>query len=56
MEVGAHPDDKQKEIDDMTLLCQADSDVMLGMVVSTDPGKRGFTEFLDASSGNPFIN
>ncbi len=39
----------------MTLHCQADSDLMLGMVVSTDPGKPGFTEFLDANSNNPFI-
>ncbi|MEC7758470.1 MAG: amidohydrolase, partial [SAR324 cluster bacterium] len=37
MEVDAHPDDKQKEIDDLTLHCKADSDVMLGMVVSADP-------------------
>ena len=55
MEVDAHPDDKQKEIDDLTLHCKADSDVMLGMVVSADPCKAGFTEFLDANSGNPFI-
>ncbi|MAI66623.1 MAG: amidohydrolase [Phycisphaerae bacterium] len=55
MEVDAHPDHKQKEIDDMTLHCQEDSDLMLGMVVSTDPGKPGFTEFLGANSGNPFI-
>ena len=55
MEVDAHPDDKQKEIDDMTLHCQADSDEMLGMVVSADPGKTGFNEFLDANAGNPFI-
>ena len=55
MEVDAHPDHKQKEIDDMTLHCQEDSDLMLGMVVSTDPGKPGFTELLGANSGNPFI-
>ena len=55
MEVDAHPVDKQKEIDDMTLHCQEDSDLMLGMVVSADPGKPGFTEFLGANSGNPFI-
>ncbi len=55
MEVDAHPVDKQKEIDDMTLHCQEDSDLMLGMVVSTDPGKPGFTELLGANSGNPFI-
>ncbi len=55
MEVDAHPDHKQKEIDDMTLHCQEDSDLMLGMVVSADPGKPGFTEFLGANSGNPFI-
>ncbi|HIB44870.1 MAG TPA: amidohydrolase, partial [Candidatus Lambdaproteobacteria bacterium] len=55
MEVDAHPDDKQKEIDDMTLHCQADSDEMLGMVVSADPGKTGFYKFLDVNSGNPFI-
>jgi L-fuconolactonase len=39
----------------MTLHCQEDSDLMLGMVVSADPGKPGFTEFLGANSGNPFI-
>ena len=55
MEVDAHPDDKQKEIDDMTLHCQADSDEMLGMVVSADPGKTGFYKFLDVNSENPFI-
>ena len=55
MEVDAHPVDKQKEIDDITLHCQEDSDLMLGMVVSADPGKPGFTEFLGANSGNPFI-
>ena len=55
MEVDAHPDDKQKEIDDMTLHCKADSDVMLGIVVSADPCKAGFTEFLDTNSNNPFI-
>ena len=55
MEVDAHQDHKQKEIDDMTLHCQEDSDLMLGMVVSADPGKPGFTEFLGANSGNPFI-
>ena len=55
MEVDAHPDDKQKEIDDMTLYCQADSDEMLGMVVSADPGKPGFAKFLDTNSSNPFI-
>ena len=55
MEVDAHPVDKQKEIDDMTPHCQEDSDLMLGMVVSADPGKPGFAEFLGANSGNPFI-
>ena len=55
MEVDAHPDHKQKEIDDMTLHCQEDSDLMLGMVVSADPGQPGFTEFLGANYGNPFI-
>ncbi|GIT62659.1 MAG: hypothetical protein Ct9H300mP21_02050 [Pseudomonadota bacterium] len=28
---------------------------MLGMVVSADPCKTGFTEFMDANSSNPFI-
>ena len=55
MEVDAHPDDKQKEIDDMTLHCQADSDEMLGMVVSADPGKPGFTKLLDINSNNSFL-
>ena len=55
MEVDAHPDDKQKEIDDMTLHCQADSDGMLGMVVSADPGKPGFTKLLDFNSNNSFL-
>jgi L-fuconolactonase len=55
MEVDAHPDDKQKEIDEMTLHCKAESDEMLGMVVSADPCKAGFTEFLDTNSGNSFI-
>ena len=55
MEVDAHPVDKQKEIDEMTPRCQEDSDLILGMVVSADPGKPGFAEFLGANSGNPFI-
>jgi len=55
MEVDAHPDDKQKEIDDMTLHCQAESNEMLGMVVSADPGKPEFTKFLDTNFSNNFI-
>ena len=55
MEVDAHPDDKQKEIDDMTQHCQAESYEMLGMVVSADPGKSGFTKFMDTNCNNPFI-
>ena len=55
MEVDAHQDDKQREIDDMTIHCQADSDEMLGMVVSTDPGKPGFTKLLDINSNNSFL-
>ena len=55
MEVDAHPDDKQKEIDDMTLHCQADSDEMLGLVVSADPGKLGFTKLLEINSNNSFL-
>ena len=55
MEVDAKQGDKQKEIDDMTLHCQAESNEMLGMVVSADPGKPEFTKFLDTNSSNNFI-
>ena len=55
MEVDAHPDNKQKEIDNITLLCQADAGVMLGMVIPGNPGDFGFTEFLEFNSANPFI-
>ena len=55
MEVDAHPDDKQKEIDDITLHCEAESDEMVGMVVSADPGKAGFIKLLDINSNNSFL-
>ena len=55
MEVDAHPDNKQKEIENITLLCQADAGVMLGMVISGNPGDSGLTEFLGYNSENPFI-
>ena len=55
MEVDAHPDDKQKEIEDMTPHCLAEDDLMLAMVVSADPSKPGFSGFLKNNSGNPFI-
>ena len=55
MEVGVNLDDTQKEIEDMTMHCRADSGVMVGMVVSGDPGAPKFTEFLETNSSNPFI-
>lgn len=55
MEVDAHLDNKQKEIEDMTLHCQADEGIMRGMVISGNPGGSGFTEILEFNSGNPFI-
>ena len=56
MMVDAKQADKQKEIDDMNLHCQAEPNEMLGMVVFADPEKPEFTKFLDTNSSNNFIN
>ena len=56
MEVDSKLSDKQKEIDDMNLHCQAQPNEMLGMIASTDPGKPEFTKFLDTNSSDNFIN
>ena len=46
MEVEAHAEHKQKEIEDMTLLCKSDEEIMQGMVISGNPGDSGFSELL----------
>ena len=55
MEVDAHADHKQKEIEDMTMLCKSEDDIMQGMVISANPGDSGFSKFLEKNSGNHFI-
>jgi len=55
MEVDADTDHKQKEIEDMTLLCKSDEEFMQGMVISANPGDPGFSEFLEFNSGNHYI-
>jgi len=52
MEVDAHAEHKQKEIEDTTLLCKSDEIIMQGMVISGNPG---FLEFLEFNSGNHYI-
>ena len=46
MEVDAYADHKQKEIEDMTLLCKSDEEFMQGMVISANPGDPGFSALL----------
>ncbi|SVA34953.1 uncharacterized protein METZ01_LOCUS87807, partial [marine metagenome] len=55
MEVDANAVHKQKEIEDMTLLCKSDEEFMQGMVISGNPGDPGFSEFLEFNSGNHYI-
>ena len=55
MEVDAHADHKQKEIEDMTMLCKSEDEIMQGMVISANPGDSGFSKFLEINSGNHFI-
>ena len=55
MEVDAHADDKQKEIEEMNLLCKSEEEIMQGMVISGNPGDPGFSKFLENNSGNNFI-
>ena len=55
MEVDAHADHKQKEIEDMTQLCKSDEEFMQGIVISGNPGDSGFPEFLEFNSGNHYI-
>ena len=55
MEVDAHAEHKQKEIEDMTLLCRSDEEFMQGMVIFGNPEDPGFSEFLDFNSGNHYI-
>ena len=55
MEVDAHADHKQKEIEDMTLLCKSDEEFMQGMVISGNPGDPGFSKFLEFNSVNHHI-
>ena len=55
MEVDAHADHKQKEIEDMTMLCKSEDEIMQGIVISANPGDSGFSKFLEINSGNHFI-
>ena len=47
MEVDAHADHKQKEIEDMTMLCKSEDQIMQGVVISGDPAGSAFSEFLE---------
>ena len=55
MEVDAYADHKQKEIEDMTLLCKSDEEFMQGMVISGNPEDPGFSEFLESNSENNYV-
>ena len=55
MEVDAHADNKQKEIEDMTKLCSSKDEIMQGMVISGNPGDSGFSELLEINSENHYI-
>tara|TARA_B100000686_G_scaffold348005_1_gene438034 strand:+ start:210 stop:1109 length:900 start_codon:yes stop_codon:yes gene_type:complete len=55
MEVDAHSGHKQKEIEDMTMLCKSEDEIMQGMVISGNPGDSGFSEFLEINSANHYI-
>ena len=55
MEVDAHADHKQKEIEDMTMLCKSEDEIMQGMVISANPGDSGFSKFLEINSDNHYI-
>ena len=55
MEVDTHADHKQKEINDMSLLCKSDEEFMQGIVISANPGDPGLSEFLEYNSGNNYI-
>ena len=52
MEVDTHVDHKQKEIEDMTLLCKSDESIMQGIVISGNPADSGFSESLELNSRN----
>ena len=55
MEVDAYADHKQKEIEDITLLCKSEEEFMQGMVISGNPEDPEFSEFLAFNSGNHYI-
>jgi len=55
MEVDTYVEHKQKEIEDMTLLCKSDEEFMQGMVISANPEDPEFSEFLEFNSGNHYI-
>ena len=56
MEVDSKQADKQKDIDDMNLHCQAEPNEIFGMIVFADLRKPEFTKFLDTNFSNNFIN
>ena len=55
MEVDAHNDHKQKEIEDMIMHCKSEDEIMQGIVISGNPEDSGFSEFLKINSGNHYI-
>ncbi len=55
MEVDAHADQKQKEIEEMTLLCKSEEQIMQGMIISGNPGDSKFSDFLEINSENHYI-
>ena len=55
MEVDTHVDQKQKEIQDMTILCKSEEQIMQGMIISGNPGDSRFSDFLEINSDNRYI-
>jgi len=55
MEVDAHADQKQQEIEDISPFCKDSEDPMQGIVFSTDPSSPKLKNFLDRNSGNPSL-
>ena len=55
MEVDTHVDQKQKEIEDMTILCKSEEQIMQRMIISGNPGDSRFSDFLEINSDNRYI-
>jgi|LWDU01.1.fsa_nt_gi L-fuconolactonase len=55
MEVDAHADQKQQEIDDITPHCQDSENAMQSLVCSADPSSSRLKQFLDDNAKNPYL-